>query len=115
MNEPLDPYDLIGAAREAADLLKELADQHGDLIGSTHARLNAAIALAATLSKKVWTPSELAEKFSVNASTVRGWIEDGELEAFNAGRGTIAHWRILDADVLRFAARRRKGVALDSV
>lgn len=113
MSNAFDPYDLVGAAREAADLLQQLADQHRDLIGPTHARLAAAIALAAPLSKKVWTPVELAKRWQVSAKLVRGLIEDGDLEAFNAGRGTVPHWRITNTQVLQFAERRRKGAALD--
>lgn len=106
MNDSLDPYDLVGAAREAAELLKQLVDKDRDLIGPTQARLDQAIALAAPLSKEIMTPGQLAEEWHVNVSTVRGWIEDGDLEAFDAGRGSIARWRILRPNILRFAELR---------
>ena len=103
-----DPYDLLGAAREAADLLEELAPGHADLISSTQSRLEAAIGLAAPLAKRVWTPRELASAWQVSVSTVRGWIDDGELQVFNVGRGSVPHWRIVNAEALRFAELRRK-------
>ncbi len=103
-----DPYDLLGAAREAADLLEQLAADHGDLVSSTRSRLAQAIALAAPLAKRVWTPAELAAAWHVSVSTVRGWIEDGDLEVFNVGRGSVPHWRIVNAEALRFAELRRK-------
>ncbi len=104
-----DPFDLLGAARQAAEVLGDLAATQADVVGPTWARLATAISLAAPLAKKVWTPTEIADRFRVNVSTVRGWIDDGELEAFNAGRGTVKHWRVVESAVLRFAEERRKG------
>jgi len=104
-NSP-DPYDLVGAAHEAAELLEQLADQHRDLIGPTHARLVEAIALAAPLSREILTPGELAEAWHVNVSTVRALIRDGDLEAFNIGLGTQVRWRIMRPNALRFAELR---------
>ena len=77
-------------------------------IGAVQSRLAAAVALAAPLSKRVWTPRELADAWNVSVSTVRGWIEDGELEVFDVGRGSVPHWRIVNAEALRFAELRRK-------
>ncbi len=107
-----DPFDLMGAAREAADLLADLAIEHGvppELVGSTQHRLANAIALAAPLAKRVWTASELADTWKVSVSLVRGWIDDGDLAAFNVGRGTVPHWRITGSEALRFADLRKKG------
>ena len=110
MTDPADPYNLLGAARAAADLLDEMHSSEGARYGqyeATRKRLAEAIALAAPLAKRVWTPAELAAAWQVSVSTVRGWIDDGELEAFNVGRGSVPHWRVLNAGALRFAELRR--------
>ena len=106
LNDSLDPHDLVDAAREAAELLEQLADQHRDLIGPTHARLAHAIALAAPLSEQILKPTELAAWWQVDVSTVRRWIRDGDLEAFNVGHRTKAHWRILRRNAVKFAELR---------
>ena len=111
---PIDPYDLIGAAREASQLLSVLSHDGCDAIVPTLVRLDRAIALSAPLAKPVWQPSELAAAWHVSVSTVRGWIDDGELPAFNVGRGSVPHWRITQADALRFAEARAKNRAGES-
>ena len=52
------------------------------------------------MSKKVWSVLELAKQDRVSVATVRGWIADGELKAFNVNaHGKRPKWRILEADV----------------
>ena len=109
-----DSFDLLGAARAAAETLRWQLDMppvgpRPPPVESTLARLDQAIALAAPLSKQVWTPAELAEQWKVSVSCVRGWIEDGQIEVFDVARGTVPHWRITNFEALRFAEMRRKG------
>lgn len=120
LREKDDPFDLMGAAREACDLLADLVTEQtcsaevpgygvtAAVLGSTQHRLANAIALAAPLAKRVWTASELADTWKVSVSLVRGWIEDGDLAAFNVGRGSVPHWRITGSEALRFADLRKK-------
>ncbi len=41
------------------------------------------------------TVKEVADLLKVSEATVRGWIKDGELRAFEIGKG----WRIADSDL----------------
>lgn len=104
--------DLLVEADAAARLLSEIAPSLGVLpaIKATAqaSRLSQAIVLSAPLAHRVWTASELGEHLHVSAATVRGWIDDGVLSAFNVGRGSVPHWRITDIEALRFAEARRK-------
>ena len=108
--------DLILAAREAADLLAEVAlgaDVQTEIAAGHSRRLTEAIAASAPLTLRVWRARELAQHWGVSVTTVRGWIEDGDLEVFNVGRGTVPHWRIVNAEALRFAETRRKRAGSD--
>ena len=110
----IDPPDLVGVAREAADLLADIALLEDVDVAQQAAadqiarRLTNAIAANAPLLQRVWTVNGLAEAWRVSAETVRGWIDDGDLEVFNVGRGTVPHWRIVNVEALRFADARRK-------
>lgn len=108
-----DPFDLLGAARQAAETLRFQLDlppctPRPPPVESTLARLDHAIALAGPLVKRVWTPSELAAQWHMSANTVRGLIDDREIAAFNVGRGTVPHWRITNEEALRFAEKKRR-------
>ena len=46
---------------------------------------------------------EVAEELRVHPETVRQWIRDGELDAFDTGRG----YRISRADLDDFVGRRK--------
>lgn len=107
----IEPPDLVVAARAAADLLAEIAlgvDVQAEIADQHARRLTRAIAASAPLSERVWKVAELASEWGVSVTTVRGWIDDGDLEVFNVGRGTVPHWRIVNAEALRFAEARRK-------
>ena len=49
------------------------------------------------------TVEEVAEELRVHPETVRQWIRDGELDAFDTGRG----YRISRADLDDFVWRRK--------
>lgn len=49
------------------------------------------------------TVEEIAEELRVHAETVRQWIRDGELDAFDTGRG----YRISRADLDEFIQKRK--------
>ena len=51
------------------------------------------------------TVEEVADELRVHPETVRQWIRDGELEAFDTGRG----YRISRADLDAFVQRRKTG------
>jgi excisionase family DNA binding protein len=51
------------------------------------------------------TVEEVAEELRVHAETVRQWIRDGELDAFDTGRG----YRISRSDLDDFIQRRKTG------
>ena len=51
------------------------------------------------------TVGEVAEELRVHPETVRQWIRDGELDAFDTGRG----YRISRADLDAFMRRRKTG------
>ncbi|MCF3593931.1 helix-turn-helix domain-containing protein [Rhodobacteraceae bacterium LMO-12] len=44
------------------------------------------------------TVKEVADLLKVSEATVRGWIKNGELHAFEIGKG----WRIADSDLETF-------------
>lgn len=101
---------LVDAARSAKNLLERQltgwpsTGERQQLI----VRLDHAIAQAEPLVDAVLTVSQLAAQWNVSTVTVRGYIDDGQLDAFNVGRGTVARWRITVPAVLRFAARGKK-------
>jgi len=101
---PADPLRWSGLLQLAAD-----GFQPDALESRGCSRLLAvAIDRAAPLADRVWTASELGLAWHVSVSTVRGWIDDGDLAVFNVGRGSVPHWRIDNAEALRFAEARRK-------
>jgi excisionase family DNA binding protein len=51
------------------------------------------------------TVEEVAAELRVHPETVRQWIRDGELDAFDTGRG----YRISRADLDDFIRRRKTG------
>jgi len=97
-------------AREALEVLRTHlpAQVMPEPAHSIAGRLEAALEAADPLTRLVLTTGDLAEQWQVSAQTVRGWIEDGELAAFNAGRGTVARWRVTVPEALRFARARKK-------
>src|SRR5690606_27904078 len=56
---------------------------------------------------------EVAEELGVDERTVRQWIAEGELRAFNVSRNRTSQrprLRVFEDDVLAFAQRRQQGV-----
>ncbi len=56
------------------------------------------------------TTEEVAKELKVNVKTVRKWIQSGELEASEMGKG----YRISRHDLLAFAEKRKKRRRTDS-
>lgn len=114
MSGPPQVYDLVDASRHALGVLRcpLITKRDAEVVGDL---LEAAIDAAEPLSSQVMTTGELGQAWRVSAETVRGWIEDGELEAFNAGRGTVARWRITTPAALRFASKRQKSLTFHAV
>jgi excisionase family DNA binding protein len=56
------------------------------------------------MSEKQLTVEEVAKELRVHPETVRQWIRDGELEAFDTGRG----YRVSRPDLDAFIQRRKK-------
>ena len=69
-------------------------------------KLELAIEAAEPLTDAILTPDELAETWRISAKTVRGWIEDGTLRAFDAARGTVPRWRIPAQAAIEFSRSR---------
>ena len=57
------------------------------------------------MSEKQLTVEEVAEELRVHPETVRQWIREGELDAFDTGRG----YRISRKDLDDFIQRRKTG------
>lgn len=69
-------------------------------------KLELALEAAAPLTDAILTPDELAESWRISVKTVRGWIEDGTLRAFDAARGSVPRWRITAQAAIEFARDR---------
>ena len=57
------------------------------------------------MSTQQLTVEEVAEELRVHPETVRQWIREGELDAFDTGRG----YRISRFDLDNFMQRRKTG------
>jgi excisionase family DNA binding protein len=57
------------------------------------------------MPEKQLTVEEVAEELRVHPETVRQWIREGELDAFDTGRG----YRISRKDLDDFIQRRKTG------
>ena len=57
------------------------------------------------MPEKQFTVEEVAEELRVHPETVRQWIREGELDAFDTGRG----YRISRHDLDDFIQRRKTG------
>jgi putative molybdopterin biosynthesis protein len=57
------------------------------------------------MPEKQLTVEEVAEELRVHRETVRQWIREGELDAFDTGRG----YRISRKDLDDFVQRRKTG------
>jgi excisionase family DNA binding protein len=55
------------------------------------------------MPEQQFTVEEVAEELRVHPETVRQWIRDGELDAFDTGRG----YRISRVDLDDFVQRRK--------
>lgn len=58
------------------------------------------------LSRKFYSPKEVAELFSVTEQTVRDWIKSGELKSTRLGKGSRAPYRVPEAELQAFAMKR---------
>ncbi len=59
------------------------------------------------MSKQILSVAELAKAWRVAGSTIRGWIADGELVAFNVNQhGKRPKWRIRIEDAEAFRKAR---------
>jgi len=101
--------DLATVAREAVEVLRAHPDSFHEPAHSIADRLEAALVHAEPLTRLVLRTGDLAFSWQVSKATVRGWIEDGALAAFDAGRGTVPRWRVTVPEALRFARARKKG------
>jgi hypothetical protein len=109
MSEPAAFDELVAAARVAKGVLERVhLNQHysGELTLNI-CRLDRVLARCEPLSAGALSSGELAERWGVSASTVRGYIEDGKLAAFDVGRGTVKRWRVTAPEALRFVAQRQ--------
>lgn len=108
--EPLER--LVREAREALAVLRGAGQRclvDTEPVSDVAERLERALEAVEPIAGKVMTCGALARLWDVSPSTVRGWIEDGVMPgAFNAGRGTVARWRIPIPVALRFAQVRQK-------
>jgi excisionase family DNA binding protein len=57
------------------------------------------------MPEKQFTVEEVAEELRVHPETVRQWIREGELDAFDTGRG----YRISRQDLDDFIEKRKTG------
>lgn len=58
------------------------------------------------LTRRMFSPKEIAEMFSVTEYTVREWIKAGELKATRLGSGSRAPIRVPEAELQDFATKR---------
>jgi hypothetical protein len=105
--------EIVRMADAARQLIVELRcldnpgapGQHPDTWAAVH-KLEVALIAADPLTDAILTPDELADAWRISVKTVRGWIEDGKLRAFDAARGSVPRWRITAQAAIEFARDR---------
>jgi excisionase family DNA binding protein len=61
------------------------------------------------MAEKQLTVEEVAEELRVHPETVRQWIREGELDAFDTGRGYRVSRKDLDDFIQRRKTSKRRG------